>query len=143
MNRDPRNLDPDQIVAETHSLRDDTQVVEEIHSLRDDMSRLAIRMVELSQGLQGKTRRRPTDEFTAPYVMFANTWTRFGAMVESGVRRTGGVTRLVVTAQRERAAAIQKAERGARHVLAPVKQASTQPDLIELYGEEMVKYAAR
>ena len=130
MSRDPRNLDQDQIVAE-------------IHSLRDDMGRLASRMVELSQVLHGKTRRTPADEFTARYVTFANAWTRFGSMVESGIRRTGGVTRIVVTAQREKAEALQKAEQAARTVVPPVKQASTQPDLIELYGEEMVKYAAR
>lgn len=116
----------------------DDALVHEIHVLRDDMERMAIRMVELSQKLHGRVRRAPADDYTARYVMFANAWTRFGAMVEGAIRRTRGVTRLVSGVPQERLEA--SAKEVEKPIVPPPVQAST--DLAELYGEEMVKYVA-
>lgn len=130
---DPRNLES-------------ADLVKEIHALRDDMERMAARMVELSQTLYSKVRRAPSDDYTARYVTFANAWTRFGSMVDGGIRRTSGVARLVASIQQEKIEASEEADRKQREALraqrAP-KQTATAPDLVELYGEEMVNYAAR
>ena len=133
MSRDPRNLES-------------VEIVREIHSVRDEMDRLAARMVELSQALYSKVRRAPADDYTGRYVTFANAWTRFGSMVDGGLRRTSSVSRLVETIRREQAEAEEHAEREARLAdkrAAREAETSASPDLVELYGQEMVSHAAR
>ena len=134
MSRDPRTLES-------------AEIVKEIHSVRDEMDRLAARMVELSQALYSKVRRAPADGFTSRYVTFANAWTRFGSMVDGGIRRTASVSRLVETIRREQVEAEEHAEQEARQAekRAAQQQAAPQatPDLVELYGQEMVSHAAR
>jgi len=114
-------------------------LVREIHVLRDDMERIAVRMVELSQRLYGKVRREQADSYTARYIVFANAWTRFGSMVEGGIRRTKGVSRIMAGVAREKQEAVEQVEKPV--VQRPVE--TPESDLVELYGEEMVKYAAR
>lgn len=130
MSRDPRTLES-------------AEIVKEIHSVRDDMERLSTRMVELSQALYSKVRRAPTDDFTGRYVTFANAWMRFGSMVEGGIRRTSGATRLVETIHREKREAEEQANREARLAEKRFKPTPEQADLVSLYGEEMVNHATR
>ena len=129
MSRDPRNLES-------------AEIVQEIHVVRDEMDRLAARMVELSQSLYSKVRRAPADDYTSRYVTFANAWTRFGSMVDGGLRRTAGVSRLVANIRREQVEAEEKAEREATQEKR-VEQQTASTDLVELYGQEMVTYAAK
>lgn len=122
------------------------EVVQEFGSLREEMGRTAIRMVELSQSLYGRVRSSTSDEYTSRYVTFANSWLRFGQMVEGALHRTNGAMRLVEQIRREKVAASEKEEREKEELRRrPVATsvASSQPDLVELYGEEMVNYAAR
>jgi hypothetical protein len=126
MSRDPRTLES-------------ADLVREIHATRDEMNRLAARMVELSQVLYSRVRRAPADDFTSRYLAFANAWTRFGGMVDGGLRRTSGVTRLVESIQREKA----EVESEGQKVKPVAPPASPAPDLVELYGQEMVNHAAR
>ncbi len=132
MARDPRNLES-------------VEIVMEIQSLRDDMERLSARMVELSQALYSKVRRAPADDYTSRYVTFANAWTRFGSMIEGGIRRTSSATRLVETIPREKMEAEEKTARDAKLAERKPKAAPDhgQADLVSLYGEEMVNHAAR
>lgn len=133
MSRDPRTMACEELV-------------QEIHTLREDMERTASRMVELAQSLYSKVRRSPSDEYTSRYITFANAWTRFGSMVDGGIRRTAGVTRLVSTIQREQQEAREEAERKEQLRSARVSaeaKPTVQPDLVELYGEEMVTRATR
>lgn len=131
MRRDPRHMTYD-------------EVVQEFDSLREEMGRTANRMVELSQSLYGRVRSTPSDEYTSRYVTFANSWTRLGQMVEGALHRTNGVMRLMDQIKREKVAASEKEERekeAARRRPAP--PTTDQPDLVELYGQEMVNYASR
>ena len=129
MSRDPRNLES-------------AEIVQEIHVVRDEMDRLAARMVELSQSLYSKVRRAPADDYTSRYVTFANAWTRFGSMVDGGLRRTASVSRLVANIRREQVEAEEKAEREATQEKR-VEPQTASTDLVELYGQEMVTYAAK
>ena len=129
MSRDPRNLES-------------AEIVQEIHVVRDEMDRLAARMVELSQALYSKVRRAPADDYTSRYVTFANAWTRFGSMVDGGLRRTASVSRLVANIRREQVEAEEKAEREATQEKR-VEPQTASTDLVELYGQEMVTYAAK
>lgn len=122
------------------------ELVQEIYALRQDMERTASRMVELAQTLYSKVRRSPSGEYTSRYLTFANAWTRFGSMVDGGIRRTSGVSRLVDTIPQEQQEAVQEAARKEASLQlaqkkAVKKQASVQPDLVELYGEDMVTRA--
>lgn len=129
MSRDPRNLES-------------AEIVQEIHVVRDEMDRLAARMVELSQSLYSKVRRAPADDYTSRYVTFANAWTRFGSMVDGGLRRTASVSRLVANIRREQVEAEEKDEREATQEKR-VEPQTASTDLVELYGQEMVTYAAK
>lgn len=127
MSRDPR-----QMTAE--------EIVQEVYLLRDGMEKTAQRIVELSQTLYSKVRRTPADDYTSRFILFANTWTRLGAMVEGGIRRTASTTRIIDGVKREKREAEVK-EATKPPTPKPVKPSATTP-LAELYGEEMVNHAA-
>jgi hypothetical protein len=129
MLRDPRSMSHDEIVAE-------------IQTLRGELERNCTRLVELSMGLYNKARRGPSDDYTSRYLSFASNWTRFAQMVEGALQRTGSSFRLIESVRREQ----QQVEEAPRPQRSARKKASTsQPssDLVELYGPEMVTYAAR
>ena len=125
------------------------EIVQEIQSVKTEMERLAARMVELSQVLYRGVRRAPSDDYTSRYIAFANAWTRFGSMVDGGLRRTSGVTRLVTSIHQERLDAEESTRiKEARDRVQVERKATkssvaTSTDLISLYGEEMVNHAGR
>jgi len=132
----------------TSSHQDHEDLVREIQSVREDMEKLASRMVELSQTLYQRVRKSPVDDYTSRYVAYANAWTRFGSMVDGGIRRTAGVNRLVAAIHRDRVEAEDAAQRQAQKERARLaregrRSVTTDTDLISLYGEEMVNHAAR
>jgi hypothetical protein len=126
MNRDPRQMSAEEIV-------------QEIHLLRDSVGKTAHRIVELSQTLYSKVRRTPADDYTARFVLFANTWLRLGAMVEGGIRRTSSTTRIIEGVHREKREA-EVHESAKKPKLVPTPPVTLTP-LAELYGEEMVNHA--
>lgn len=134
MIRDPRRMTYDEIV-------------QEIHGLKAEMERAVTRVVELSLALHSRVRQNQSDEYATRYLSFANTWTRFGQMVEASLQRTGSVSRLVKTIAADKQAAADDGERQQRQEARRAKKSAprqqTTPDLVELYGEEMVTNAAR
>jgi hypothetical protein len=116
------------------------EIILEVHRLRDEIESRSRRVVELSQTLYNQVRRQP-DDYTSRFVVFANTWVRFGSMVEGGIRRTGTTTRLIEGVRKE----IREAKEQADAVKAKPKPERRQDhlsSLVELYGEEMVSDAA-
>ena len=134
MNRDPRRMTYDEIV-------------QEIHGLKAEMERATSRVVELSLALYSRCRQNTADEYANRYLSFANTWTRFGQMVEASLQRTNSAARLVGSIAADRQAAADDDARVQRQAARRAKKAASQQaprtDLVELYGEEMVTNAAR
>lgn len=133
MTRDPRRMTYDEIVRE-------------ILGLKSDMERTTARIVELSLVLYSRIRQSPSDEYSNRYLSFANTWTRLGQMVEASLQRTSSAGRLIESVKRDKEVASDEQERQDKKARESKKAAPRQapmPDLMELYGEEMVTNASR
>ncbi len=134
MTRDPRRMTYDEIV-------------QEIHGLKADLERSVTRVVELSLALHSRVRQNQTDEYAPRYLAFASTWTRFGQMVEASLQRTTSAFRLVGSIEADKKAAADDDARQQRQAARQAKKSASRqtpaPDLVELYGEEMVTHAAR
>ena len=125
------------------------QIVAEISLLRESMTTQAQRINELSRTLYSQKRRTASDGTTAAYIAYTNGWQRFSGALIQGLKRTGGIDRLLVRAkqaeverQEREAAARVAAERKERKALRASSEAGL-GDLIEIYGEEMVRDASR
>jgi hypothetical protein len=124
------------------------QIVAEIGLLRESMSTTATRVLELSRMLYSQTRRTASGGTTAAYIAYANGWQRFSGALIQGLKRTGSIDRLLLRAQRaeverkehEEAARVAAARKERKALRAPSEGLG---DLIEIYGEEMVRDASR
>lgn len=143
------------------------EIVQEIAKIRDDIEASTQRIHELSKVLYAHSRRNSSrGEATYAYITYSNAWMRFSGAISQGLTRTKVNDRALERAHKsdheqavKRAAADKakkeakekKAEEEAKAAEVAKKKAeeeakATSPvfgDLIELYGEEMVRDASR
>jgi hypothetical protein len=82
------------------------------------------------------------NEIVPVYTMFANGWKRFAGSINSGLRRTVSIGRVVQQVQQKHGVS-DAAEAPARPPTTPQADQTSVNELIELYGEETVQaYAA-
>lgn len=144
------------------------EIVQEISKIRDDIEASAQRIAELSRTLYSHTRRTSSrGDTTYAYITYANSWIRFSGAITQGLNRTKVNDRALERAQKsdeeqaakraaaeraQREAAEQKAQEAAAKAAEQVRREEearlrAMPpmfgDLIEIYGEEMVRDASR
>lgn len=137
MSQSPQHMTPDQIVAE-------------IGELRESMNATAQRMLDLSKALYTQMRRTTASNATPVYIAYSNAWMRFAGTMTQGMRRAMSSDRVL---ERYRQAEEEKVEQARRAAQASLKREAVRTseasrkaafgDLIELYGEEMVRDASR
>ena len=143
--RDPRTMTPDEIVDEIHSLRGTLQLATQ-------------RMIDLAQTLSHNIRRQPANEHTSSYINFANAWSRMAGACQQGMRRNETMNRLVKRAQMAQRDDYgfpppparpqpqpppSKSRQGAFQGTNPLDGGQSMNDLLELYGQEIVRDAVR
>lgn len=151
--RDPRAMTPD-------------EQVEEIESIQQTMHLAAQRIIELSRNLHVGVRRHIAAEHTPAYITFANAWGRFAGAIQQGIRRSQNVNKIVKRAQQEQRdfelvpppppprrqqqtqgrnpqAATPPQRSQSAFVGNPLDSGKSLNDLMELYGQEIVRDAVR
>jgi hypothetical protein len=151
--RDPRAMTADEIV-------------EEITAVRQTINMAAQRVVELSRTLHQTARRHVASEHTSVYINFANAWGRFAGAVQQGIRRAQSMDRMVQRAQEaqrdeydfprapppparqsrqsgENTAPATAPHRSNPFAGNPLDGGQSMNDLMELYGQEIVRDAVR
>jgi len=131
------------------------EIVDEIGEIRASMTQSAQRLYELARGLYVIQRRSSPNTMTASYINYSNSWMRFSGAVTQGLKRTVTADRLLsrekTTQDEEKREAdrrtARKEERARREqqiqAKADARREGVFGDLIELYGEEMVRDASR
>lgn len=124
----------------------EAELLAEISTLRESIRASAFKLLQVSDTLHRQARKATPTTTTRAYVTYANGWMRFSGMVTQGLKRADLTDALVKRAQQieaDEAEAVKAKQVAKDRRDARIKsQMSSMGDLVELYGEEVVKYAS-